>query len=88
MVKNSFDGAMSLAELQQFRRMVEAKGKAAVLKDPSVGHIFSDAEKLDVQRKGFLQALADICRMGISIGIPKNTIIECLKGAIEGLERV
>lgn len=86
---NIHDGQFSEQDKADFRRMIERKGKrGAAADDPGFRMIMSEAEKLDVQRRGLLMALADLCMRAYSTGIPAPTIVECLQGAAEGMEHV
>lgn len=87
-MSSKHDGTLKGHDLKDLRKLVEQKGKHGALQDPGARAVLTAAEKLDMQRKGFLKAMADLCAAADRMGIPKQTIIECLKGAVEGMERV
>lgn len=82
------DGIMQTHDMKGLRKLVENKGANEALRDTGARAILTEFEKRDMQRMGFLKALADMCAFAATQGIPKDVVIECLKGAIEGLDHV
>lgn len=70
------------------KRHLDRKGLNSALGDKAVAPILTTADRMDVQRKAFLQALAHLCTASQDAGLSNSMIIECLKGAVEGMERV
>lgn len=75
-------------ERTKLRNYVNKVGAGEALKDTHAGAQLLGAHQSDVARQGFLKALADLCAFGAAKGVDKETMIECLKGAIDGLEHV
>lgn len=83
-----WDGRMGPGDIASIRKMFEQKGRDAILNDPSLRIIGQQADEKDVLRKGYLQAMADVCKMGMHAGLSKEDIIELLKGVIDGMEQI
>jgi ribosome biogenesis protein Tsr3 len=81
---------LSEIERAKLRRLIEKKGRAAALLDRSAKPILTAADRTDVARKGFLQAIADCCVVVMDprtqYRLSKEDVLECLKGAIDGME--
>lgn len=85
---NTRDGAFNQHDIGDLRKFVERKGKVSAILDKSIGQVLNEADRLDVERRGFLQALADLVAAAAARGMSKTVLLECLKAAVEGMEHV